>query len=148
MRQEGVITRWEEGRGFGFITPITGEPRVFVHISELPRGARPVAGDVVTFRATRDDRNRLRASAVQYRGSSGRRTGSARGLPGASVVAVNGAYALTDTTLRYQHDKQWEFAASLRNIFDTDAREYVSARLPANLPLPGRSAYAEVRYKF
>lgn len=59
-----------------------------------------------------------------------------------------GAYALTDTTLRYQHDKQWEFAASIRNLFDVDAREYVSSRIPANLPLTGRNMYAELRYKF
>jgi iron complex outermembrane receptor protein len=59
-----------------------------------------------------------------------------------------GAYTLVDTTLRYAYDKHWEFAGSVRNLFDTDAREYASKSLPDNLPLPRRSVYAEVRYKF
>lgn len=66
MRQEGVITRWEDERGFGFITPAAGGPPVFVHVTAFPRGMRPVAGEAVTFRTSTDDRNRLRASDVQY----------------------------------------------------------------------------------
>jgi iron complex outermembrane receptor protein len=57
------------------------------------------------------------------------------------------AYALVDSTIRYAHRKEWELAASIRNLFDVDAREY-SDRIPDNLPLPGRSFYAEIRYKF
>jgi len=62
-----------------------------------------------------------------------------------------GAYTLADTTLRYVHDKQWEFSASMRNLFDKDVREYVptsSTKLPYNLPLPRRNVYAEIPYKF
>jgi len=88
VRQEGVITRWEDERGFGFITPITAGSSVFVHASECPPGPHPVPGQVVTFQADRDDRNRLRASDVHYVGLSHRRTQIARGLPVASVVAV------------------------------------------------------------
>jgi outer membrane receptor protein involved in Fe transport len=59
------------------------------------------------------------------------------------------AYTLADTTVRYQHDKQWEFAASIRNLFDVDAEEYTSSRSLLNyLPLPGRNFFAEIRYKF
>jgi iron complex outermembrane receptor protein len=58
------------------------------------------------------------------------------------------AYALTDTTLRYAPGKRWEYAASIRNLFDVDAREYSSASIPGNLPLPGRGFHADVRYKF
>jgi uncharacterized membrane protein YsdA (DUF1294 family)/cold shock CspA family protein len=94
MRQEGVVTRWEDARGFGFIAPVAGGSPVFLHVSELPRGAaRPVAGDIVTFRTTRDDRNRPRASQVQYAGAARRRTSMARGVPVAVTVAV-GFYAL------------------------------------------------------
>jgi iron complex outermembrane receptor protein len=62
-----------------------------------------------------------------------------------------GAYTLADTTLRYVHDKHWEFAASIRNLFDKDTQEYVpttSTRLPYGLPQPRRNLFAEVRYKF
>jgi len=60
-----------------------------------------------------------------------------------------GAHTLADTTLRYQHDKQWEFAASIHNLFDEDAAEYTSSKSLRNyLPLPGRSFFAEIRYTF
>lgn len=89
MRQEGVITRWEDARGFGIITPVAGGSPVFLHASELPRGApRPVAGDIVTFRPTRDDRNRPRAAQVQYAGAARRRNSMARGVPVAVTVGV------------------------------------------------------------
>lgn len=55
---------------------------------------------------------------------------------------------LADTTIRYFHGSEWEFAASVRNLFDTDARDYSSTALWHNLPLPGRNLYAEIRYKF
>jgi iron complex outermembrane receptor protein len=57
------------------------------------------------------------------------------------------AYNLVDTTLRYSADKNWDFAASIRNLFDADAREY-SAPLQDSLPLPERSFYLEARYAF
>lgn len=59
-----------------------------------------------------------------------------------------GAYTLVDTTLRYSQRRDWEFAASIRNLFDVDAREQSSRSLVNNLPLPRRSVFAEVRYKF
>jgi iron complex outermembrane receptor protein len=58
------------------------------------------------------------------------------------------AYTLVDTTLRYALRRDWEFSASIRNLFNVDAREYTSSKIPDNLPLPGRNAYAEIRYKF
>lgn len=58
------------------------------------------------------------------------------------------AYTLVDTTLRYAPRRDWEIAASIRNLFDVDAREYSSSGIINNLPLPGRNFFAEVRYKF
>lgn len=57
-------------------------------------------------------------------------------------------YAITDATLRFSAMKKWELAASVRNLFDSDAREATSSRLSGDLPLPGRSAYVEARYRF
>lgn len=53
-----------------------------------------------------------------------------------------------DTTVRHFHRANWEFAASIHNLFDVDVREYSSAALPDNLPLPGRSIHAELTYRF
>jgi iron complex outermembrane receptor protein len=58
------------------------------------------------------------------------------------------AHTLADTTLTYFHDKHWEFAASVRNLFDVDAWEYTGRSIPGHLPLPGRNLFAEIRYKF
>ncbi len=55
-------------------------------------------------------------------------------------------YLLTDTTIRYSAPKQWEFAFSVRNLFDVDAREYTSRSVPNDLPLPERNYYAELRF--
>ena len=88
MQQQGVITRWDDGRGFGFITQTTGGPDIFIHASAITRGPRPVVGDVVTFRTSHDDRNRLRATEVQYRESPQRRTPSTRGVRVAGLVAI------------------------------------------------------------
>ena len=57
-------------------------------------------------------------------------------------------YFITDTTVRYARSESWEFAASVRNLFDTDAREYTGRSIPNDLPLPERNYYAEMRYKF
>ena len=57
-------------------------------------------------------------------------------------------YFLTDTTIRYAHSESWELAASVRNLFDTDACEYTGGAIPNDLPLPERNVYAELRFKF
>lgn len=57
-------------------------------------------------------------------------------------------YVITDSTLRYSGLKQWEFAISVRNLLDEDAREHTSKSIPNDLSLPERNFYAEMRYKF
>jgi iron complex outermembrane receptor protein len=57
-------------------------------------------------------------------------------------------YSITDTTLRYTGQNSWDFALSIRNIFDEDAREHTAPSVANDLLLPERSVYAEVQYKF
>lgn len=71
-----------------------------------------------------------------------------RTLPQGDPRAPLNAYTLVDSTLRYYHKREWEYAASIRNLFDVDAREYSSSAIPNNLPLPRRSFHVEMRYKF
>ena len=37
MRSHGNLVRWNDDRGFGFITPAQGTDEIFVHISQFPR---------------------------------------------------------------------------------------------------------------
>lgn len=57
-------------------------------------------------------------------------------------------YLVTDTTLRFAHSDELEFAISIRNLFDEDAREYTGGSVLNDLPLPERNTYAEMRIKF
>lgn len=50
VRMKGVLTTWNDGRGFGFVTPAVGGADVFVHLSALPEGTlRPVVGDEIGY---------------------------------------------------------------------------------------------------
>lgn len=58
-------------------------------------------------------------------------------------------YTTVDLTLRSSSiSKGWEFIASIRNLFDADAREPTSAsdNIPGDLPLPRRSFYLQASY--
>ena len=71
-----------------------------------------------------------------------------RPLPAGDPRRELDAFSVLDTSLRYRHDRHWEFAASVRNLFDADSWDYSSKSLPNNLPLPGRNGHVEVRYRF
>jgi cold shock CspA family protein len=50
MRFEGTLAKWNDDRGFGFITPTQGGPEVFAHVSAFPRdGQRPRLGERLSF---------------------------------------------------------------------------------------------------
>lgn len=59
MRKKGKITSWNDEKGFGFVSPLAGGDRVFVHINAFAnRTRRPVVGDVVTYSVSTDARGR------------------------------------------------------------------------------------------
>ncbi|BBL75252.1 TonB-dependent receptor plug domain-containing protein [Methylomagnum ishizawai] len=65
-------------------------------------------------------------------------------------------YSLVDLTLRRKYlMDHWEIAFSVRNLFNTDAREPSPAGssgnpafIPYDLPLAGRNFYGEIRFEF
>ena len=67
MRQKGVITKWDDERGFGFITPSNGNADVFLHVSSLSHGEkRPALNDQVYFN-TKNKNGKVQADNVSYR---------------------------------------------------------------------------------
>ena len=74
MRSKGKITSWNDDKGFGFITPLEGGDRIFIHIKAFKnRGRRPVANDVVTYSIARDNQGRTRAVDATLAGDKPRK---------------------------------------------------------------------------
>lgn len=66
MRFEGKLEKWNDDRGFGFITPMHGGEPVFVHVSAFPRdGRRPKLGESLTFEVEAGGDGKKRAINVQ-----------------------------------------------------------------------------------
>jgi cold shock CspA family protein len=71
MRAHGNLSRWNDDRGFGFITPAQGSAELFVHISAFPRdGIRPRIGELVSFEVEPGNDGKQRAVRVQRPGRS------------------------------------------------------------------------------
>ena len=65
MRIEGSLAKWNDDRGFGFITPAQGGPEVFVHISAFPKdGKRPTVGEQLSFEIEIDQNGKKRATRL------------------------------------------------------------------------------------
>lgn len=67
MRHQGRIAKWNDERGFGFISPSEGGDSVFVHISSLPRSARrPSVNEAVSYTLAFDSHGRTQANDVRF----------------------------------------------------------------------------------
>ncbi|WP_157156745.1 MULTISPECIES: cold shock and DUF1294 domain-containing protein [unclassified Diaminobutyricimonas] len=65
-RVEGTLASWNEDRGFGFITPADGGPRLFVHATGFEsRAQRPEPGELLQFAIERDQDGKPRAIRVR-----------------------------------------------------------------------------------
>jgi uncharacterized membrane protein YsdA (DUF1294 family)/cold shock CspA family protein len=59
VRIKGKISSWIDKKGYGFISPMAGGGRVFVHIKAFAnRSRRPAVGDTVTYSMSTDVRGR------------------------------------------------------------------------------------------
>jgi cold shock CspA family protein len=73
MRFEGKLDKWNDDRGFGFITPSRGGEPVFVHVSAFPRdGQRPQLGEALTFEVEPAREGKKQAIRVERPGAQPR----------------------------------------------------------------------------
>jgi len=69
MRTHGTLTKWNDDRGFGFITPAKGTADLFVHISAFPRdGVRPQLNELISFEVETGSDGKQRAVRVMRPG--------------------------------------------------------------------------------
>lgn len=79
MRTHGTLTRWNDDRGFGFITPAKGPPDIFVHISEFPReGGRPRLKELISFEVVPGPDGKQRAVRIMRPGQKALRPSATR----------------------------------------------------------------------
>ena len=66
MRFAGILTSWNDERGFGFIQPVAGGQEIFVHIKAFKaRAERPQIGQKFTFQVDLNPEGKKRATRVQ-----------------------------------------------------------------------------------
>lgn len=59
VRVKGKIASWDDGKGYGFVTPIDGGRRLFIHVSAFSnRSRRPEVNEIVTYTPARDRQGR------------------------------------------------------------------------------------------
>ncbi|EGR1768218.1 DUF1294 domain-containing protein [Vibrio parahaemolyticus] len=120
MMMKGQILEWNDSKGYGFISVIGDEQKVFIHVSSIKnRGRRPKLNDSVTFEVTKDSKGRLNAENVVIEGVNGFPLTVLFGFSflvaaSASVIVFNGQLLLipvylilsTFTYLMFAWDKQ------------------------------------------
>jgi uncharacterized membrane protein YsdA (DUF1294 family)/cold shock CspA family protein len=84
MRYQGRLTQWHDDKGYGFISPNGGGPRVFVHRTDFGPGRRPRGNEIVTYELTVDNKKRRNARNVLYVGP----TQSRGGLPAIGAIGA------------------------------------------------------------
>lgn len=64
-KYRGRIAKWDDSKGYGFISPVNRNVTIFFHISTLKTQARrPRVGDNVSFEIIKDSKKRLQANNV------------------------------------------------------------------------------------
>jgi len=82
MRTKGKIISWNEGKGYGFISPLAGGKQVFLHITALSnRGRIPEVGQIVTFSISTDKQGRTCAANAKLAGDKIQKKKKSTGIP-------------------------------------------------------------------
>lgn len=110
MRIHGTLTRWNDDRGFGFISQANAGADIFVHISAFPRdGVRPKLGEIISYETETGLGDKLRAVRIMRPGrqhspqvarnrrSNGRASRLSGTILGALIIAAIGGYVYLRT---------------------------------------------------
>ncbi|WP_146862689.1 DUF1294 domain-containing protein [Aliivibrio fischeri] len=68
---KGKVVEWNDSKGYGFISALNGELKVFLHISTLKnKNRRPKIGDEVSFDINEEIKGRFNANNVSIVGAN------------------------------------------------------------------------------
>jgi uncharacterized membrane protein YsdA (DUF1294 family)/cold shock CspA family protein len=101
MRTKGRITLWNDEKGFGFITPLAGGKRVFIHIKAFSSSnRRPDINQLVTYALSKDKQGRPCAANATLAGDrlpekEIRKNGSLTTIGAALFLVIVGISVLT-----------------------------------------------------
>lgn len=91
MRFDGTLTKWNDDRGFGFVTPDVGDGELFAHISAFPkRGGRPTVGERISFEVTAGADGKKKAINIAYLARATRRDPPPRRSPAPAKSSFSG----------------------------------------------------------
>ncbi len=95
MRKHGTLIKWNDKRGFGFISTEDSDTEIFVHISAFPNdGRRPALNESLSFEIETGNDGKKRAVRVQRPGYKGwerkahRKTGGPRKVSAITVLVI------------------------------------------------------------
>ena len=92
MIYRGRVSRWDDDKGFGFITSEASTNSIFVHIKAFrPQGRRPVQGEEVSYTLGEDDHGKPRADKARYSDSHSHHDARRNG-PGIAPVVFTLAF--------------------------------------------------------
>lgn len=113
-RVGGVVTTWNDDRGFGFVKPDDGGADVFLHFTAAPRGTtRPYEGQRLTFEIEQDEKGRPRAVRVEPLLIAERAEPPVR--PTSVVVAIGSILAFG--TLFFVVHERWQVPWTIAGIY-------------------------------
>ncbi|HAT40299.1 MAG TPA: DUF1294 domain-containing protein [Rheinheimera sp.] len=94
MRYKGKLTQWDDGKGFGFVEPIGGGERAFVHINAFDsKPKRPVDGDMLIYELSKDARGRWQAVRVSFSNVKSATTPCPHQISSLSLYLILGFFA-------------------------------------------------------
>lgn len=107
---DGTVSWYDEGKGFGFITPDSGGEDVFVHVRALAEGLTWLTeGDRVTYEVVHSDKGPQARDLELVRGAEAAPTASARTGPGHAKAGDLTARAGGGVVARYDAERGFGF---------------------------------------
>ncbi|NKQ41632.1 MAG: DUF1294 domain-containing protein [Sulfurovum sp.] len=65
VRKKGILTKWNDNKGYGFITPVGESKEIFIHITEYQ--GRPLLDDKLFFTLSKDKNDKaIATNAIKF----------------------------------------------------------------------------------